>query len=143
MILISRLIRGAIFLVLCLYLLPAWAQSAKQLAVVIGSWQGESKCMLPDSPCHDEQVLYQISADKKDPDYLDLDAYKIVDGAPDFMGTLACHYRPKQGSLSCTANTSKQDDWEFHIFGDSMTGTLKVEGGKLYRVLKLRKAKNK
>jgi hypothetical protein len=88
-------------------------------------------------------VLYQISTNRKDPDHLNLDAYKIVDGAPDFMGTLACQYRPKQSSLSCTADTSKQDDWEFHIFGDAMAGTLKIEGGKLYRVIKLRKAKDK
>ena len=24
---------------------------------VLGSWEGESKCVVPDSPCHDEQVL--------------------------------------------------------------------------------------
>jgi hypothetical protein len=121
----------------------AWPQSAKQLAAVTGSWEGESKCTVADSPCHDEQVLYQISVDRKDPDHLNLDAYKIVDGAPDFMGTLACQYHAKQGSLSCTGNTSKQDDWEFHIFGESMAGRLTIEGGKLYRIVKLRRAKDK
>ena len=127
---------------MCL-LLPALAQSTKQLAAVLGSWEGESKCTIRDSPCHDEQVLYQISADRKDPDHLKLDAYKIVDANPDFMGTLECEFRPKQQSLSCTGNTSKQDDWEFHIFADSLTGTLKIEGGKLYRIIKLHKAKDK
>lgn len=143
MILISPMIRRALLLIFCCCLPRAWGQSAKELAVVVGSWQGESKCMVSGSPCHDEQVLYQISTNRKDPDHLNLDAYKIVDGAPDFMGTLACQYRPKQSSLSCTADTSKQDDWEFHVFGDSMSGTLKIEGGKLYRVIKLRKAKDK
>ena len=33
---------------------------------VLGSWEGDSKCTMPDSPCHDEHVLYQITEDKKD-----------------------------------------------------------------------------
>lgn len=132
-------------LILSLWLsLPAaWGQSAKQLAAVLGSWEGESKCMVANSACHDEQVLYQVSTDRKDPDRLNLDAYKIVDGSPDFMGTLECHYHAKQGALSCTGNTSKQDDWEFQVFGDAMSGSLKIEGGKLYRRIALHKAKDK
>jgi hypothetical protein len=145
MMLILRTIMRRLFLtfILCLGFLSAWAQSAKQLAAVLGSWEGESKCMVADSPCHDEQVLYQISQDRKDPEHVNLDAYKIVDGAPDFMGTLACQYHAKQGALSCTGNTSKQDDWELHVFGESMSGSLKIEGGKLYRRIALRKAKDK
>lgn len=129
--------------VVLLCLPGAWGQSAKQLAAVLGAWEGESKCTVADSPCHDEQVLYQISTDRKDPDHLNLDAYKIVDGAPDFMGTLTCQYRPRQSALSCTGNTSKQDEWEFRIFGESMSGSLKIEGGKLYRRIALHKAKDK
>lgn len=131
-----------LILTLCWCLPAVWGQSAKQLAAVLGSWEGESKCMVADSPCHDEHVLYQISADRKDPDHLNLDAYKIVDGSPDFMGTLECRYRPKQSALSCTGNTSKQDDWEFQAFGESMSGSLKIEGGKLYRRIALHKAKD-
>ncbi len=121
----------------------AWPQSSKQLAAIVGSWEGESKCTVPDSPCHDEHVLYQISVDKKDPEHLNLDAYKVIDGSPDFMGTLSCLYRPKQGALSCSANTSQHDDWEFHLFGDSLSGRLTIEGGKLYRRITLHKAKDK
>ncbi len=145
MILNLRTLMRRLFLtsIVGLGLLSASGQSGKQLAAVLGSWEGESKCTVADSPCHDEQVLYQISTDRKDPDHLSLDAYKIVDGAPDFMGTLACEYRPKQSALSCTGNTSKQDDWEFHFFGESMSGTLKIEGGKLYRRMALHKAKDK
>jgi hypothetical protein len=145
MMLILRTIMRRLFLtfILCLGFLSAWAQSAKQLAAVLGSWEGESKCMVADSPCHDEQVLYQISTDRKDPEHVNLDAYKIVDGAPDFMGTLACQYHAKQSALSCTGNTSKQDDWELHVFGESMSGSLKIEGGKIYRRIALHRAKDK
>jgi hypothetical protein len=144
--LILRTIMRSLFLAiltLTLWLPAGWGQSAKQLATVLGSWEGESKCMVADSPCHDEQVLYQVSTDRKDPERLNLDAYKMVDGAPDFMGTLECQYHAKQGALSCTGNTSRQDDWEFHVFGESMSGTLKIEGGKLYRRIALHKAKDK
>jgi hypothetical protein len=134
--------RSAILIVVLLPL-AALPQSSKELAKVTGSWEGDSKCTVPNSPCHDEHVLYQIAQDRKDPEQLNLDAYKIIDGSPDFMGTLACQYHAKQGSLSCTGNTSKQDDWQFHIFGDSITGRLTIEGGKLYRVITLHRAKDK
>jgi len=146
MMLILRTIMRSLFLAiltLTLWLPAGWGQSAKQLATVLGSWEGESKCMVADSPCHDEQVLYQVSTDRKDPERLNLDAYKMVGGAPDFIGTLECQYHAKQGALSCTGNTSRQDDWEFHVFGESMSGTLKIEGGKLYRRIALHKAKDK
>jgi hypothetical protein len=132
-----------LILFVSLLVLRSGAQSSKELARVTGSWEGESKCSVPNSPCHDEHVLYQIAVDRKDPDHLSLDGYKIVDGSPEFMGTLVCDYHAKQGSLSCSGNTSQKDDWEFHIFGDSMTGRLTIEGGKLYRIITLHRAKDK
>ena len=132
-----------LLLVICLFSSLSHAQSSKELAKVVGSWEGESKCTVPDSPCHDEHVLYQFSVNQKTNPQLNLDAYKIVDGSPEFMGTLACQYHGKQESLSCTGNTSKQDDWEFHFFGDSMAGKLTIEGGKLYRRIALHKVKDK
>jgi len=119
-----------IALVICL----AASSAAASNKEVLGSWEGESKCMIPNSPCHDEHVLYQITEDKKDPFQLNLDGYKIVDGAPDFMGTLTCHFQSKAGLLSCTFKGKDNDDWEFNVVGDSMTGRLLMDHGKtLYR----------
>ena len=107
---------------------------------VLGSWEGDSKCTVPDSPCHDEHVLYQIAEDKKDPFQLNLDAYKIVEGAPDFMGTLTCHFESKTGALSCTSSNKDNDDWEFHVMGDAMSGRLVLDHGRtLYRRVTLRR----
>ena len=106
---------------------------------VLGSWEGESKCVVPDSPCHDEQVLYQIAQDKKDPWQLNLDAYKMIDGAPEFMGTLACHYQSKAGALTCTSSNPEKDDWEFHVIGDAMAGRLLVDKA-LYRRITLHRS---
>jgi len=104
---------------------------------VLGSWEGDSKCMVPDSPCHDEHVLYQIAEARKDPFQLNMDGYKIVDGAPEFMGTLTCHFESKTGALSCTSSTKDKDDWEFHVMGDAMSGRLMIEGKTLYRRITL------
>ena len=131
--------RNTLLLVVILSCLlrPAWPQSVK---TVLGSWEGESKCTVPNSPCHDEQVLYQIAPDKRDPWQLSVDGYKIIDGAPEFMGTLTCQYQPKSGALSCTSSGKEKDDWEFHVFGDAMSGKLAIDDGKtLYRRITLRK----
>jgi hypothetical protein len=126
----------AIFLFLGLAI-PCLLASDK---AVLGSWEGDSKCTVPDSPCHDEHVLYQIAVDKKDPFQLNLDAYKIVEGAPDFMGTLTCHFESKTGALSCTSSNKDNDDWEFHVMGDAMSGRLVIDHGKtLYRRVTLRR----
>ena len=119
---------------------PAWSRGTS-VKEVIGSWEGESKCSQPDSSCHYEQVLFQIAEDRNDPWQLKLDAYKIVDGAPDFMGTLVCKFHGAVSAMSCTGNTSQQDDWEFQMSGDTMTGRLTVDNGKtVYRRISLRKA---
>ena len=107
---------------------------------VLGSWEGDSKCTVADSPCHDEHVLYQIAEDKKVEFQLNLDAYKIVDGSPEFMGTLACHYQAKAGALSCTSSSREKDDWEFHLMGDQMAGRLLVDGKTLYRRITLHRS---
>ena len=118
----------------------AWPQGAPGAAGLIGSWEGESKCTVPNSPCHDEHALYRITADKNNPAQVNIDGYKIVDGSPQFMGALFCQYRPDQATLSCTGNTGKQDDWEFKVSGDSMTGTLTIgPEKKVYRRINVRK----
>ena len=131
-----------LFLVL---LLPPLANSGPvDPAAILGSWEGESLCTIPDSPCHNEQALYQLAADKKDPAKISISAYKIVNGTPDFMGTISCNYSARDSKLSCAANTTKQDLWEFLVSGNSMTGTLRIGPEKtLYRRITLRKSQSK
>lgn len=136
-----------LFLRTIVVLLPValvWPQAAPAAGALTGSWEGESKCTVPDSPCHDEHVVYRIAADKKNPAQLSIDADKIVNGSPRFMGTIVCQYHADQATLSCTGNTPKQDDWEFHVSGDTMTGTLTIGPEKqLYRRITVRKTSPK
>ena len=121
------------FSIVLLVFLAASTVRASDKAV-LGSWEGDSKCTVSDSPCHDEHVLYQITEDRKIPFQLNLDAYKVIEGTPEFIGTLACSYESKAGALSCTSNTKEKDDWEFHLIGDTMSGRLMLDDGKtLYR----------
>jgi hypothetical protein len=127
-----------------LLIAPAWPQAAPGTAAVVGSWEGESKCIVPDSPCRSEHVVYRIAADKENPVQLIIDADKIVDGTPQFMGTIVCRYRADRSTMSCTGNTPKQDDWEFQISGDTMSGTLSIGPEKqLYRRINVRKSRPK
>jgi hypothetical protein len=111
---------------------------------ILGSWEGDAKCAVADSPCHDEHVLYQIAADKKNPFQLNLDMYKMAEGDPEFIATLACSFEPKTGVLSCTSSSRDKDDWEFHLMGDAMAGRMMLDDGKtLYRRIVLHKVQDK
>lgn len=107
---------------------------------MVGTWEGESKCTVPGSACHDEHVVYQISADKHSAGKLVIDGYKVVDGEQEFMGRLECVNQHDHATLSCSAHTPKKDDWEFKISGETMSGTLTVGDEKtLYRRIHVRK----
>jgi len=128
--------------ILAMLLLVCGAISPLQASdkAVLGSWEGDSKCTVPDSPCHDEHVLYQIAEDKRDPFQLKLDAYKVDEGTPEFIGTLTCHFESKTAALSCTSSNIDSNDWEFRVMGDAMSGRLMVDHGKtLYRRISLRR----
>ncbi|MBZ5655381.1 MAG: hypothetical protein LAO56_08870 [Acidobacteriia bacterium] len=123
---------------LCSLLSPA--STHPDQAAVLGTWEGESKCTIATSPCHDEHVIYHIAADDRVAGRLSLDAYKVVAGQQEFMGTLGCQYRSREAMLSCSGNTVKKDDWEFKVSGDSMTGTLTIGDEKtLYRRISVRR----
>jgi hypothetical protein len=131
--------RSFLIAVTCAFLLSQ--ASAQSVKAVLGSWEGESKCTVQTSPCRDEHVLYQIAQDKKDQWQLNLDGYKVIDGSPEFIGTLTCRYQSKAGALSCTSSSKEKDDWEFHITGDAMAGRLLVDDGKtLYRRISLHRS---
>jgi hypothetical protein len=105
---------------------------------IAGTWEGESKCTVPASPCHDEHVVYQIKKAKAGA--YRLDAYKVVNGEEQFMGMLECEYRESGKKLSCTVHTARQDDWEFRLAGNELVGTLVLGKEKtLFRNIRVRR----
>jgi hypothetical protein len=125
-------------LLVCLPCAFSFGAAEKIPVPVLGDWKSESKCTIPDSPCRDEHVVYQITAGKQPAGDLALAAYKIVNGQREFMGTLRCRYNAREAALFCTGNTAKQDEWNFQIAGNRMTGTLTIGKEKLlYRRINL------
>lgn len=121
-------------------LLSASPQAASDSGFV-GSWEGESKCIVADSPCKDEHALYRVSADKQAPSQLKIDAFKIVGGAAEFMGALMCQHASGASDLKCTANTPRHDEWKFHVEGNTLSGTLTLDNGAtLYRRILLHRS---
>jgi hypothetical protein len=97
---------------------------------LIGTWEGESKCTVSSSPCHDEHVIYEIVGDKRKKDIFKIDAYKLVNGQRELMGTVDCTLPAGSDTLSCTSHSDKQDIWEFKIANGHMDGTLVIGAGK-------------
>jgi hypothetical protein len=120
--------------------LSAQSKPANSSAEILGTWEGESKCVMPSSPCRDEHVVYEIAEEKTATATLKVDGYKIVNGERQFMGTLRCNYNASAKNLSCTFRGKDNDDWEFILSGDTLQGTLTTESGKtLFRKITVKK----
>src|SRR5215510_12613711 len=112
------------------------AVAASDKLPVIGTWEGESKCTVPNSPCHDEHVIYTIAAGTNQE--LSLQADKVVNGERQYMGTLSCRYDATAKRLTCVTEGAKPGDWVFTVSGDTMTGTLTVRNEhQLYRRIRV------
>jgi|SRR5215472_2248157 len=134
---LSRIFAGALFLpVACA---AAQSGSSGDQVEILGAWEGESKCILRDSPCHDEHVIYEISADKSVSGGLKMDGYKVVNGGRVLMGTLRCEFEARKKILSCTSRGKDSDDWEYTLSGDTLEGTLTINGKTRYRKMVTKK----
>src|SRR5215469_18935083 len=135
---LPRIFAGALFLPLTFA--AGRLGSPRDNSEILGTWEGESKCTLPDSPCHDEHVIYEIAADKGAPGGLKMDGYKVVNGERVFMGTLRCEYQAAKKVLSCTSRGKDSDDWEYTLSGDTLEGTLTINGKTVFRKITAKKA---
>jgi len=103
-------------------------QSPARMAPV-GTWRGQSVCLVHPSACNDEIVVYRITP-MKTADSLAVDARKIVRGEEQEMGVLGCRLVPLAGQLSCT---TPQGVWHFTVRNDSLTGELRLVDDTRYR----------
>lgn len=112
----------------------------KEDSAVVGTWEGDAKCMVAGSPCHDDHVIYEIARDEKTGG-LKTDAYKVVNSEKQLMGTLSCKYNPEKKNLSCSGgNPQMKGDWEYFVSGDTIEGTLVIgDERKLYRKISLKR----
>jgi hypothetical protein len=100
------------------------------------AWEGESKCTIPTSPCHDEHVIYETKlAENK----MLISMYKVVKGEKLYMGDLECATR-KGDAISCTIPGRRANEWVFTLTGSTLEGTLYVDEERtVYRKIQVAK----
>ena len=123
----------------CLVLgLAALAAGQTNSASPLGKWKGESLCTVKPSACHDETVVYEITAPASNrKDVLVWKADKIVNGEQQNMGSLVCTYAAGKNTFSC--DIPNRGKWEFQVNGDAMSGTLKLADGTLFRKVSVKR----
>src|ERR1044071_788344 len=84
-------------------------KASDSLSKVLGEWEGESVCTDPNRPaCRNEHVVYHITKrEGGGADEETIRADKVVDGKPEYMGSLDCKYDAGKSTLTCefTVNT--------------------------------------
>src|ERR1700720_2997405 len=68
---------------------------------LLGDWRGQSICVVGKSPCHDEDLLYQVTMLPGKLGWFSMKLDRIVDGKPVTMGTMECAFNSAQRALSC------------------------------------------
>jgi hypothetical protein len=118
----------SIFVALGILAHSGHAQAASA-ADPVGVWRGTSTCQVRPSACHDEIVVYRITRAKAS-DSVSMDAFKIINGQEDDMGTLACHVAALGASFTCAIPNAV---WHFTIRGDSLIGDLRRSDSTRFR----------
>ena len=102
---------------------------------LVGDWRGDSICVVRPSACHDEKALYHVKKTGDAPDHYTMDLDKIVEGKPDYMGTVECTYAPEKHKLTCSRPNLVLN---LTLDGKNLNGTMNLSDGKLWRNITLR-----
>lgn len=111
---------------------------AAALINLAGNWTDESICTIKDPPCHDEKVIFRVT-EPNDTGDMKIQADKIVNGQPEAMGTLDCKFNKKASTVTCPM---KNGEWKLSVKDHTMTGTLTLPDGRLYRKISVQKDEN-
>ena len=104
----------------------------------IGTWRGTSLCLVRPSACHDEVVVYRITA-RPGRDSVTMDARKIVDGQEEEMGVLACGVTSAASTAVDVTCPIPNAVWRFHVRGDSLVGELLRRDSTKFRDVRARR----
>jgi hypothetical protein len=107
----------------------AVAQARSTAGSPVGVWRGTSLCLVRESPCHDEIVVYRITAGGA-ADSFAIDARKIVNGQEEEMGILDCRFTDANAELRCIIPRAI---WSFTVRRDSLVGELRLRDGRKFR----------
>ena len=102
----------------------------------VGTWRGNSKCVAKNTACHDETVVYRISAVPDQSGDVAVSADKIVDSKPINMGAQRFHYDPDSQAWICS---DSHGIWRLKVSRGTAEGTLTTADGVLFRRVVLRR----
>ena len=114
------------------------SSQADQQNTVVGTWRGESKCLVTPSACRDEDSVYRIAAVAQSQTKVTLTANKMVDKQEVNMGTSECSFSPATHLLKCPLPNGSTI--RFELKGDSLNGTMALADGTEWRRIALRRS---
>jgi hypothetical protein len=114
------------------------SSQAEQRNTAVGTWRGESRCMVTPSTCRDEDSVYRIAAVAQSQTKVTLTANKIVDRREIKMGTSECSFSPDTHALKCPLPNGATI--RFELKGESLNGTMTLSDGTEWRKIVLRRS---
>ena len=99
-----------------------------QAASLLGRWEGDSRCVGKPTACHDEHVLYQISATGAG--HYTLDGSRVAGGDTVDMGPLSCTSAGGANAIACAIPAGT---WRFAMVGNQLGGTLTLSDSTVAR----------
>jgi hypothetical protein len=110
------------------------AAADEGVSQIVGTWRGNSVCMVKDSPCQDEVNVYRFSKLAGRPGSFTGTASKVVDGKEIVMGSGEWTYDSEKRVLECKAPAIRLAMTE-----NKMEGSLTLANGAVYRRIYLKK----
>jgi hypothetical protein len=107
-------------------------------SAVLGDWHGTSLCLVKPSACHDEEALYHVKSAPDKPGKLAMQADKVVDGKPEYMGDADCAYDSTMKLLRCDFPRGYV---ELTLAGDHLEGAMFLPDKTRWREIKLKRVK--
>ena len=115
-----------------------WSRQAKSVSTAspLGTWKGESTCLVRPSGCNDEESVYRFSKAPQE-NQVTLSANKIVNGKEINMGAGPCEYNAAKSAIDCPLPNGSTI--HFDLAGNAMQGTMKLKDGTLWRKIQLQR----
>ena len=104
----------------------------------IGTWRGQSTCLVRASACRDEDSVYRVAPVEKSETRVTLEANKIENGQEVNMGTSECSYSSSTHVLNCPLPNGSTV--RFELKGDTLNGTMTRADGSAWRKIELRRS---
>jgi hypothetical protein len=95
----------------------------------LGTWRGSSRCVIRNSSCSDEIIVYRVSQESRR-DSLFIDARNVVDGREGAANVLRCQLNAARAYITCSVPNGK---WRMTVRRDSLVGQFRLRDGTWVR----------